>query len=429
MNHLKKNAPYLLAGLLLLTCVGIVVATNYQSFFGASSTIGGSPLDSEIRKGEAVIRTHPSVAKPYLTLASLYLQKSRETSDSSYYTKIIALMESAEKLEPENPDIQATLASVSLGRHDFQGAKMYIDKAISRNDYVAAYYGLLGDADIELGRYREAVDAYQKMVNIRPSFNSWSRIAYVRELYGDTAGAQIALEEAINAGSAYPENIAWAYVELGKLQLRSDTEKAKESFTTALAILPTYSQAKEGFGKVSFAQNDVSEAEKQFTAAYNLLPLAQYSTDLGDLYLKTGDTVKAAQQYALTEAAFAQSRKGGVNTDLEEALFLADHDLRLTEALSLAESAYQKRPSMSAADTYAWALFKNGKIQEALRLRDAVFTLGMNDAGVLYHQAQIAKGSGDTVQAKKYVERAYVVSPYPPMQYAEDLEELRGALK
>ena len=63
-------------------------------------------------------------------------------------------------------------------------------------------YGLLGDALVEQGRLAEAVSAYQRMVDLRPDLQSYSRVAYMRWLKGDLDGA---IEVArMAAGAASP---------------------------------------------------------------------------------------------------------------------------------------------------------------------------------------------------------------------------------
>ena len=47
-------------------------------------------------------------------------------------------------------------------------------------------YGLLGDALLEQGRLDEAINFYQKMVDMRPGLQAYSRIAYVRWLTGES---------------------------------------------------------------------------------------------------------------------------------------------------------------------------------------------------------------------------------------------------
>lgn len=53
-------------------------------------------------------------------MSSLYQQKIRETADISYYDTIDSLMDKAEVLSPQDPDILSQRAQVALGRHSFQ---------------------------------------------------------------------------------------------------------------------------------------------------------------------------------------------------------------------------------------------------------------------------------------------------------------------
>ena len=215
--------------LLLAASIGFVFVSN-SALFRNSEKVTGSSLDASIAQAETNVSTHASTTKPYIALASLYLQKIRETSDSSYYQRIESLMDSAEKVDSKDGDIFAIRSSISMGRHDFKSGYIAIQKALRLNPNRPAYYGLRGDSEIELGKYDAAVTSFQTMVDKRPDFNSWSRIAYIRELNGDVIGAKSSLNQSIGSGSTYPENIAWAYVELGKLDLRDNPDAATHDF-------------------------------------------------------------------------------------------------------------------------------------------------------------------------------------------------------
>lgn len=429
---LRKFVPFFIILGFVVVGVLVVIATNRTAFFTASNLgtqQSGSKLDDDIAKAEATVAKNPKTAKPYLALASYYLQKVRETSDSAYYAKIDTLMDRAAAVSPTDGDVPAIRASVSMGRHDFQKGKTYIQQALALNSQSSAYYGLDGDADIELGRYSDAVASFQKMVDMRPSFSSWSRIAYIRELTGDIPGAKAALAQAIASGSSYPENIAWSYVELGKLQMRDDLAGAAQSFNMALQVLPTYSQAVEGLGKVAFAKGDLKDAETEFTKASSQLALAQYAIDLGDVYASEKESTKASQQYALALVAFSTSVKGGVNTDLEESLFLSDHDLQLPKALEMATRAHLARPSVYGADYLAWALYKNNNVSAAAALSKEALRLGEIDPLILFHQGMIALANKDTLHAKEYLSKAELLSPHFSIQYEALLKATLASLK
>ena len=138
----------------------------------------------------------------------------------------------------DNAYVFAKRAEVANGRHDFKKGLEEIVAAIKRDPNVSSFYGAQNDAQLELGMYDEAEISLQKMVDLKPNFSSYSRIAYQRELRGDIEGALEALSAAISAGSTHPENNAWAHVELGKLYLQSDVSRAKQEFTRALDLVP-----------------------------------------------------------------------------------------------------------------------------------------------------------------------------------------------
>lgn len=377
-----------------------------------SSTESPKTLDGQIAQLSIAIKNDPQVIQNYIHLSQAYLQKVRETADVAYYQKISELMDKAEKIDPSNADIPATRASVELGRHHFKEGNAFAQLALQRNSHNHLNYGLLGDSQIELGQYTEATDSFQKMVDLRPDYSSYIRIAYIRELYGDTVGAQTALQKSIEFGSSFKENIAFAYVELGKLDMRDDLRHAEADFTSAIKILPDYPPALEGLGKVSFFKKDNESALAYFLSAYEKLPVVQYAGDIGDVYLNMGDSTKALQYYTLGELAFNTSAQSGVNTDLEESLYRSDHGLDVAKALMEAERAYVARPSVYAADYLAWALYKNNKFDEASKYAKDALRLGETDPLILFHQGMIAMKNGHNMIAKKYLTEALKINPY-----------------
>lgn len=69
-------------------------------------------------------------------------------------------------------------------------------------------FGVIGDALVELGRYDQAFEAFEKMVSLRPNLASYVRIAYARELTGDRIGALATMQLALEAAAGQPEPTA-----------------------------------------------------------------------------------------------------------------------------------------------------------------------------------------------------------------------------
>ncbi|MBI4130855.1 tetratricopeptide repeat protein [Candidatus Roizmanbacteria bacterium] len=361
----------------------------------------------------------------YFQLSDVYFQKVRETADLALYTRIDELMDQVETKGPENADIFATRAQVAAGKHDFVKALELGQKAVELNPTKPSYLGIVGDAQIELGKYEEAVESIQKMMDLKPSYSSFARTAYLREIYGDIDGAKEMLEKAISAGSPYPENIAASLVDLGKLQFRTDVEQATLTFNQALSVYSDFPPALAGLGRVSFAKEDYKGAIEYFEKALQILPIAQYATDVGDVYSKIGETEKAKLYYTLALTAYKKAESSGVNTDLETALFLADHDMDLSQALEKAQAVYKIRPdNIYVADTLAWVLNKSGKPKEAKTYSVQALRLGEFDPLILFHAGVIAGKNNNPEEAKRLLAKTRTLHPYFSMQYASLLSVL-----
>jgi tetratricopeptide (TPR) repeat protein len=324
----------------------------------------------------------------------------------------------------------ASRGTLALARHDFAAALGYGTRALASDPQSARYHGIVGDAQIELGMYDEAIRSYQEMVNARPDFASFSRVAYARELYGDPEGAIEAMEFALQAGSGTPENVAWAHVQLGNLWFGSgELDEAERAYGRAAETVSPYAPALAGQAKVAAARGNLEVASKLYKQAFNRMPLPEYAIALGDVYAKMGDKEKAEAQYELVRSMDKLLRANGVNTDLEIALFYADHDMDLDASLEKARAAYEARPSIHAADALAWTLYKNGDYEEAQKYSDEALKLGTRDPLKLFHAGMISKELDQKEQAREYLQQAIDLNPHFSLLYADDAADALKSLK
>ncbi len=340
----------------------------------------------------------------HLALANAYLQRIRETSDPSLYALAERSLERARVLDPNDPEITFVRGTLSLARHDFREALGLGESAIAADPERARYHGLVADAQMELGMYGEAVDSLQRMVDLRPDFASYSRIAYARELHGDIEGAIESMEQAIVAGAPYPENVAWAHVQNGNLRFAlGDLAGAEKDYATALQSLDGYAGATAGHGRLAAADGDLDRAAKLYQEAFDRQPLAEYAIALGDIALRAGDKSAAERADGLVRAVDQLARSNGVDTELEYAIFLADRG-DTVGAVTRARSAYEARPNIHAADALAWALYRSGDHAGADKFSQEALRLGSRDPLKLFHAGLIAKANGRAAEAREHLE-------------------------
>jgi len=387
----------------------------------------GTSTDKLVGSLQQKIQDNPKDFDAHIELASAYLQKVRETGDPTLYTKTEDLLDEAQKLQPQSPELFAARGSLDLARHDFAAALGYGTRALALDPQNARYHGIVGDAQIELGMYDEAIESYQEMVNSRPDFASFSRVAYARELYGDPEGAIEAMEFALQAGSGTPENVAWARVQLGNLWFGSgDLKEAEKAYAISTENVNAYAPALAGQARVAAARGHLRPASRLYKQAFNRMPLPEYAIALGDVYAAMGNEEKAESQYELVRSMDRLLRANGVNTDLEIALFYADHDMDLKTSLDKARAAYDARPSIHAADALAWTLYKTGNYKEAQEYSSEALKLGTRDSLKFFHAGMISKELGQKERAREYLQQAVDLNPHFSLLYAD---EAAAALK
>lgn len=365
----------------------------------AAGGVGQSATARQIAAFEAALAANPNDGDALLGLGVAFLQRVRETADPSLYPKAEEALTEARALAPDDPLPVIGLGTLALARHQFATALELGRQGLVLGPGSSTAQGVVVDALVELGRYPEAVDAVQKMVDLRPDLSSYARVSYVRELYGDLPGAVEAMRQAVEAGGSVSENNAYVIVLYGNLlALSGRRAEAAQAYEAALGAFPDFPAALAGQGRLAVAAGDLPAALALFGRAADIVPLPEYVIALGEVRQASGDTNGAADSYALARAETILFKANGVVVDLELALFEADHGDPL-KALDLAQAAYADRPTLKAADALAWALFRNGRLSEARSRSTQALRLGTRDPIFLYHAGAIAAAAGDRTTA------------------------------
>ncbi|MBI3573404.1 MAG: hypothetical protein HY092_04355, partial [Candidatus Kerfeldbacteria bacterium] len=160
--------------------------------------------------------------------------------------------------------------------------------------------------------------------------------------------------------------------------------------------------------------------------AFDQLPIAQYAIDLGDLNSLAHHQDQANVYYTLAATAYAKSASGGIDVDQEIALFEANTNRNLDDALSRAQAAVRDRPSIFSSDALAWVQYRRGNFTAAQAAINEALRLGEHDATVLFHAGLIAAAHHDPAKAKHYLETTLALNPHFSLLFAQ---EARDTLK
>jgi tetratricopeptide (TPR) repeat protein len=387
----------------------------------AALAAGVSPGDTaaSVRALEARVYADGRDVDALVLLGLAYQLRARETGDPSFYPRSNEALRRAVRLEPRNHLAVTGLAALAASRHRFGDARRFAQRAVALSPDSAPAYGILGDALVELGQYHQAFAAFDRMSALRPSLASYTRIAYARELLGRPGDAREAFALALAAGSGNPENTAWTLIQLGNLEFDlGRLGPAEHTYRRALAVRPAYVHAQAGLARVAAARGQTGRAVVLYRRALAVLPLPQYAFGLGDTLVVAGRTTEAEKAYALVDVMKRLFEANGVRTELETALFDLDRDRALPRALKHAGEAFRHAPSIHAEDVLAWALYKNGRCDEARAHSVRALRLGTLDALKLFHRGMIERCLGRREAGRAYLTRALAVNPHFSLVYA-----------
>lgn len=378
-----------------------------------------TPAERAIKAAEARIATLTAAGAPRIDalegLALALTRRARETSDTDYYDRALAVLDQAQKIDPEHRNVQRTRIWVWLGQHEFARA---FDAALAlhmRNPDDLMTLALLTDASVELGRYDDAERYAQWLLDLRPgNVVGLTRAAYLRELFGDVDGAIELMEQAyLRTPGAETEDRAWLLTHLAHLQLSAGRVDQSDALVqAALREFPDYHYALAQLSDIRHAQGRHDDALVARQAHVRASPHPENGYRLGEAFVRAGRTVEAKAAFAAFERAALAEADGVDNANRELTLYWLDHAGQPARALQLAQREAQRRKDVHTLDTLAWAQYRNGLFSDASATMARVLSVGTRDPGVLYHAGLIARRTGAATAAREHLQQALARAPW-----------------
>ncbi len=380
------------------------------------------------------LRSNPGNNKTKISLALAYIQESRVSGNHGYYDA--AAMQLVDDVLKQNEnDVQALCAkaTIELSQHHFSDALQTGNKVVKLNPYGAYGFGILTDANVELGSYDDAIKNADKMVSLRPDVRSYSRISYLREIFGDVNGAVDAMRMAVASSIPGTEQAEWARVYIGHLyEISGKQDSAETEYNISLIHRPGYPFAYAGLGRIAKAKRQNDTAIKYFTLAKEGMNDYSFNDELADVYRAAlqnkqakSELEEAIAMLSFTNASESSSSHGHYSDRELALLYLKNYryDLALQHALI----EYNRRPeNIDVNQTLAWVRYSRGEYADANKKIDAALRTGSKNPVLLLQAGLIKLKSGDKIQGTKLVNRSLAINPKPDFVLQCELEKLSG---
>ena len=386
--------------LVAVLLLGSIVAAQ-----DAGTSTKPSPAERGVATAQRMIEKNPKDYDAYNGLAYALSRRARETSDVKFYDEAEQALQKSFAIAPGNLGGERIGVWLLLGKHEFAAAREAAQKLSKRVPDDIMVYGFLTDANVELGNYDEAETAAQWMLDLRAgNMPGLTRAAYLRELFGDVDGSMELMQMAY--GSTPPsesEDRAWILTQMAHLNLSvGKTNEAESELKQALELFPGYHYALANMAKVRTMQKRYDEAVQLLQQRYEGAPHAENLFDLALALRSAGRDLEATRAFAeFEQKSLAESMKAD-NSNHELIYYYADVVRQPVKALEVANREIARRHDVFTLDSYAWALYRNGKYEEARREIETALNVGIRDSRMFRHAGEIAMKCGDKKAADQY---------------------------
>ena len=371
------------------------------------------------------LKANPDNPQPLLDLSSAYILEGRLSGNGTYYSNasmkvLTEVLNSETATQDQRFQAYSLKSAVLLNMHQFKLALDAANQGLAIAQYNSGIWGALVDANVELGHYADAVKDCDQMLQLRPDLRSYSRAAYLRQIYGDNRGAINAMQMAVQSGVPGLESTEWARVQLGDLFLNiGNADSARLLYRYSLVYRPGYAHAEMGMARADKAQKNYDAAIAHARTAVKTLSESAFIAYLADLYELKGDVKKADDMRAdvkrlLQEAADNEPKdaliKHNASRDIANAyLAVKDYD----KALQYAKQDYDMRPdNIDANELMARISYLKGDYTSAKNYAAKTLVTNTRNATTLYQDGLIFDAAGDAATGDSLKREALTITPY-----------------
>ena len=298
---------------------------------------------------------------------------------------------------PDNPDIINLLGLIAQNKGLHQEAIAYFAKAIRLSPAHAPYQFNFAVSLEGLGKLREALDAYEKVIALTPDVKeTYFKCGLINKELKDDIAAKNCFHKALELDPNYLE----AKIELAKFASNPTTVLQKLETEYPDNPLPPYwlsQYAQTAQARLSYAQK-----------AYEIAPTcSEFCLNLAEIYADNQEDEKAETYFrqALTHNSKMLDAHNGLAALLTRAQRYKEAEQEFREVLNLS-------PDNAAAKiNYADMLYRAGRLQEAVERYHEAVQLAPNSPEICNNFGIIQKDMGEYEEALALFFKALSAQP------------------
>ena len=273
---------------------------------------------------------------------------------------------------------------------------------------------LVADLDFQQGRYDQARAGYENAIQENCTWDTLARLAFLKGKMGDDDGADHLYIQAENDLTAKEmRSFAWLELQRGVRDLaRGRYDGACAHYLRANAAYSGWWHVDEHIAELTAAEGRFEEAIALFERVIERAPKPELQQALGELHVFIGKPHDAEPWFESALAAYLESvRRGDVHYFHHLADFYADVREDGSEAVKWARQDVELRENFATQSAMAWAWYRNGQLEEAMRWVDRALSSGVQEAHLFSQAATIFEAAGRGSESTGFRHAAAAINP------------------
>jgi len=370
--------------------------------------------DDDIATLEASLRQSPTDLEKQTRLAYRLYHRATLTESAAHYQATQAVISAAISQFGPKEDLCLLKANLDFRFHRLAAVHRDLEMAPKLPGRFEAR-SILADLAFQQGRYREARETYEKLIEEDRTWDNLARLAHYHGKMGDMGLADRLYAEAEDELTAKEmRSFSWVELQRGVLNMAQGRyEDAADRYRRADMAYSGYWLIQEHIAEALAAAGKFHEAAALYRDVISRTPKPELQQTLGELYVFMGEAGQAEPWFERALSAYLDSAKrGDVHYYHHLTDFYADIRQDGAAAAEWARMDLELRENFSTQAALAWALFRNGEIDASLDWMSRALSSGAADAELFQQAAAIYKAAGQSSESQRFLGRAAAINPH-----------------